>query len=178
MECLCQCKSKMGPGSTAVSVRTWQMQALGWDLVKKDTGRVVWNLSPQGKQPRPGMHPFSAWRPRGHSVKLWKWNLNCVGNHKMLEIPGAWYVWEGKLHRECETSPREKDVLQLEEVGDLKRQLIQNLKFASRGFSLTLAQYFLTTVFSLWNSNVHSMYVSLNEQNIWFAFWFRFSRRL
>lgn len=35
----------------------------------------------------------------------------------MLEIPRSWDVCQGELHKECETSPREKDVLQLEEVG-------------------------------------------------------------
>ena len=75
----------------------------------------------------------------------------------MLGLLELWDVWQGKLLKGSEVSPKERSMLQKTELkgaGDLKSILtldleIQSLKFAQLVFGLALFQYYLTFLPSL-----------------------------
>jgi hypothetical protein len=45
---------------------------------------------------------------KGWSVKLWGWSLSFSEDFRMLEIPGTWYVCEGKPQASRGVSPRDR----------------------------------------------------------------------
>lgn len=45
-------------------------------------------------------------------VKLWRWNIDSIGDPKMFEVPESWNTCEWELQMEYEESPGKRNVLQ------------------------------------------------------------------
>lgn len=98
-----------------------------------------------------------AWRPGNVSIvtlwlcdmTLWRWSLDFTGDGKILEMPKVWHIWQEALYIESETSPRERNVLQLKRVLQshlsilTPRQEATGFRICPTEFLFYLAQYFL-----------------------------------
>lgn len=48
---------------------------------------------------------------RGYGIKLWKWNLGCSGDAKMV-MPELWDIFSRELYTWSGTRPRQADILE------------------------------------------------------------------
>jgi hypothetical protein len=87
-----------------------------------------------------------AWKSR--EAIEWRWNLDGIGDPKMLEPPESWDTCQVKLPTGRGASPRKRSMLQstkLKGVRDLKRAVrdmeTQNLEITLLAFTLALVQH-------------------------------------
>lgn len=85
--------------------RIWQ----NWPHGKRDmdSSSVVKEVTRSGVCP--GSPCMVGWRD--HSMKLWKWGLEYIGDPKTLETPESWDVFWAELHAGSGISPKERSVL-------------------------------------------------------------------